>query len=286
MSRLFLRTLAATAARPVQRRAAAALVGGALTLYAIESDVLADAKSVMAGLRVDALERYTVQLDAAKPVVADDPNMVVDRATGVAHAIELRPASAPALALVGVGVRTVSFLYMKVYSAGFYVDDYTLKRLPSLPGWKGYTPAELQGPEAETLIQSMLDAPAAVAVNVIPVRNTDFAHLRDGLTRTLVGRMKMGRHRGEITPEDDARLTDAMQEFKAVFPGGSVPKGNSLTLVRAADGNLSVEYQGRVLGKVANQWIANNLIMAYFNTAAPISPPLRDSVAEGLAKYA
>lgn len=90
----------------------------------------------------------------------------VDPATNVAHPNVLTPASAPALALVGVGVRTVSFLRMKVYSAGFYVDDYTLKRLGSLPGWKGYTPAELQGPDAQALVQSVLDAPAACAVNI------------------------------------------------------------------------------------------------------------------------
>ncbi|TXT12203.1 uncharacterized protein COLE_02613 [Cutaneotrichosporon oleaginosum] len=194
---------------------------------------------------------------------------------------------------------------MKVYSAGFYVDDYTLKRLGGLPGWAGYTPAALQGPDAEALIQSVLDAPAACAVNVsesdqagsipllwcsalqlyVPVRNTDFGHLRDGLTRTLVGRQKMARHRGELTAEDDERLAGAMQQFKAIFPGGSVPKGKSLVLVRSADGHLHVEYEGRVLGKVADKWMADNLIKAYFNTAAPISPPLRDSVAEGFATY-
>ncbi|GMK59224.1 hypothetical protein CspeluHIS016_0702390 [Cutaneotrichosporon spelunceum] len=283
MSRLFLRSLAA-ATRPVQRRAAAALVGGAaVAFYSIDSDVLADAKSVIAGLRVDAVERYTVQLDAAPAAAAEDT--VVDAATGVAHANQLLPASAPALALVGVGVRTVSFVHMKVYSAGFYVDTYTLKRLPTLPGWKGYTAADLRGPEAEERVQAVLDTPAAVAVNVIPVRNTDFAHLRDGLTRTLVGRIKMGRHRGEVTPADEEVIADAMQQFKAVFPGGSVPKGKSLTLVRAGDGFLSVEYEGRVLGKVANEWVANNLIKAYFNAASPISPALRDSVAEGLEKY-
>jgi hypothetical protein len=59
---------------------------------------------------------------------------------------------------------------MKVYSAGFYVDDYTLKRLPSLPGWAGYEPAALQGPEAETMVQAVLDAPAACAVNVSECR--------------------------------------------------------------------------------------------------------------------
>lgn len=39
------------------------------------------------------------------------------------------------LTLVGVGVRKVSFLKVKVYSAGFYVDKSTLKTLSTVPGW-------------------------------------------------------------------------------------------------------------------------------------------------------
>ena len=39
------------------------------------------------------------------------------------------------LTLVGLGVRTVSFLSVRVYSAGFYVEDRTLKQLHHIPGW-------------------------------------------------------------------------------------------------------------------------------------------------------
>lgn len=82
------------------------------------------------------------------------------------HPLILKPASAPDLALVGLGVRTVSFLKMKVYSAGFYVDDYTLKRLKSLPIWGDYTPDALKSKRAEELIRAIFDAPGACAVRI------------------------------------------------------------------------------------------------------------------------
>lgn len=50
---------------------------------------------------------------------------IVDPATSIAFPTSLRvPTSlgAPALTLLGVGVRTVSFLGIKVYSVGFYAD--------------------------------------------------------------------------------------------------------------------------------------------------------------------
>ena len=41
----------------------------------------------------------------------------------------------PPLTLVGLGVRTVTFLRIKVYSAGFYLEDSQTKGLHHIPGW-------------------------------------------------------------------------------------------------------------------------------------------------------
>ena len=42
----------------------------------------------------------------------------------------------PLLSLVGLGVRTVSFLRVKVYSAGFYIEEGKAgQELHHIPGW-------------------------------------------------------------------------------------------------------------------------------------------------------
>jgi hypothetical protein len=50
----------------------------------------------------------------------------------------------PSLSLVGLGVRKVSFLRVKVYSVGFYLEDSLTDRLAGLPGWKVSPPVTTQ----------------------------------------------------------------------------------------------------------------------------------------------
>lgn len=182
----------------------------------------------------------------------------------------LYPASSPELTLVGMGVRTVSFLKMKVYSAGFYVDDISLRKLSRSPD-----------ASVDELVDRLLTAPAGIAVRIVPVRNTDFGHLRDGFTRTLLARQKEARRAGLLTPAEDEQVSEAITEFKGCFPSGSVPKGKELLLVRSPDGRIFVEYEGRVLGGTKEPWVGRNMIASYFSKN-PISEKLLEDVAKGL----
>jgi hypothetical protein len=64
--------------------------------------------------------------------------LIVDNATSIQFPQTLRPLalSNTALTLVGLGVRTVSFLRVKVYSAGFYLEESALGALSGQAGWK------------------------------------------------------------------------------------------------------------------------------------------------------
>ncbi len=69
----------------------------------------------------------------AQLVHADVP---VDPDTQIPFPIRLALASSsPTLSLVGLGVRKVSFLRVKVYSAGFYLEEGVQERLSDIPGW-------------------------------------------------------------------------------------------------------------------------------------------------------
>ena len=60
----------------------------------------------------------------------------VDPDTEVRFPITLPASSSfPSLHLVGLGVRKVSFLRVKVYSAGFYFEEGQIKGLHHVPGW-------------------------------------------------------------------------------------------------------------------------------------------------------
>ncbi|KAL7421407.1 Altered inheritance of mitochondria protein 18 mitochondrial [Cryptotrichosporon argae] len=250
----------------------------------------------------------------------------LDPDTSIQHPLVLAPGPGAGLELVGLGVRTVSFLRVKVYSAAFYAERAVLDALDSLEGFRvrpssadathalcsrdegwdesemrdgneaanssiqTYTPAHLltpptpDGPQmtGEALVRRLLYA-SAVAVRIVPVRSTDFAHLRDGFTRALLARQKLARARGELSEADDERLATSMQALKAAFPAGSVPKGKALLLV-SSNGSLQISYEGRTLGTVDDAWVACELVMAYFADKDVISPKLKDDVARGLAE--
>jgi hypothetical protein len=57
------------------------------------------------------------------------------------HPVTL-PLDAPtaSMTLVGLGVRTVSFLSVRVYSAGFYIEEEMIKSLHHIPGWNVSSP--------------------------------------------------------------------------------------------------------------------------------------------------
>lgn len=188
------------------------------------------------------------------------------------------------LSLVGLGVRTVSFLRVKVYSAAFYVEDRVLDTLAKLPGWSAFSAEQIGN---DTLISALLQASdCAIRIGTsglpysqliaVPVRGTDLAHLRDGWVRAIQARQKLARKSASITTEQDEDVTQAVQTLKALFPARSVPKGSALILERSKNGELRILVDGELLGTMRHEWMSRELFAAYFadeNTiSAKVSP--------------
>ncbi|RXK37137.1 hypothetical protein M231_05588 [Tremella mesenterica] len=223
------------------------------------------------------------------------PGFRVDSDSSIHFPLQLSLTTpSPPLSLVGVGVRKVSFLRIQVYSAGFYLDEKVANSLRSVKGWSTFTAQHLLTPpvpasedlesprlSGEGLVRTLLDSGATCAVRIVPVRNTDFGHLRDGFTRALTARQKLARKSGQLTDADEDRVAVSMHQFKTIFPAGSVPKGKSLVLYRSPSG-LTLEYEGRALGTVNDSWVGTEMMLAYFADKDVISPKLKEDVARGL----
>lgn len=149
---------------------------------------------------------------------------IVDPETDMPFApfLHLTTSTSP-LALIGLGVRKVSFLRVKVYSAGFYLDEAQCKALDQVSGWQvglffdilrpSLTPTQdftaqsllsqtKDSISGEALMDNLLSKPVACAVQIgkqhltpnswnctdvnklVPVRNTDFGVSR--LSRSKV----------------------------------------------------------------------------------------------------
>ncbi|OCF44917.1 hypothetical protein I317_01196 [Kwoniella heveanensis CBS 569] len=246
---------------------------------------------------------FLLHADSAHTDFRDDPKSKaafrVDPDTSLSFPLDLSPTLAtpsPPLSLVGLGVRKVSFLRVKVYSAGFYLDEQATQDLHHVEGWHNYTAQHLLTPptttpsdplgapqlSGEKLMENLFERPVAVAVRIVPNRNTDFGHLRDAFTRALTARQKLARSRGQLTEDDEQRITESIQTLKAFFPGQTVHKGKAVVLLRPREGGLIVEFEGKILGKLNDPWVGKQLMLTYFADKDVISDKLKEDVAKGL----
>ena len=171
---------------------------------------------------------------------------------------EGRPAALPAgmgaaqdedeYQLLGLGIRKVSLFRIQVYVVGLYVAKADMGKLQEelIKASVGSGASTLVQGEKEQLQKTLLDGQGSTkvwqevlkeggvrsAVRIVPTRNTNFSHLRDGWLRGIDLRAK-GR---EFEGED---FKAAVGQFKSMLGGrGSVAKGKVLLLGRGADGAL------------------------------------------------
>lgn len=82
------------------------------------------------------------------------------------------------LVLLASGVRTVSFLRVQVYVAALYVLERPFEDFMKGQGKAGAN----SGESLEQTMRQALEAGVPMVLKIVPVKNTDFAHLRDGFT--------------------------------------------------------------------------------------------------------
>ncbi|CAI7612652.1 unnamed protein product [Penicillium discolor] len=236
---------------------------------------------------------------------------------------DLAPSTGEEYQLLGLGIRTVSFLSIQVYVVGLYVAKSDITELqrrllrtaihPPTPGadadaaisGAGASAAtSLVSPERQQLKELLLDAERGdaawsaiikdngirTAFRIVPTRNTDFMHLRDGWVRGITARAqaKKAAEPGEF---QDESFGSSMNDFKAVFGAGkgkSVPKGQTLVLMRDAHGALDALFQPgankpvKWMGRVADERISRLVWLNYLAGKTVSSEGARTSIVEGL----
>jgi len=226
--------------------------------------------------------------------------------------------------LLGLGIRTVSFLSIQVYVVGLYVAKSDITELqqrlvhtaihpPSdndaaISGTGADAATSLVSPERVQLKELLLDAERGdaawtavlkedgirTAFRIVPTRNTDFMHLRDGWVRGITARAQQKKPLpGSTVPGEfqDAEFGTAINDFKAIFGGGqrkNVPKGQTLILLRNAHGALDALFQAdpdhslQWMGRVADERISRLVWLNYLAGKTVSSEGARKSIVDGL----
>ncbi|KAF2139657.1 uncharacterized protein K452DRAFT_360402 [Aplosporella prunicola CBS 121167] len=210
--------------------------------------------------------------------------------------------------LLGLGIRTVSFLSIQVYVVGIYVESSALPRLQAalikrvnptastlITGEKDQLRSSLMSPEESNAIwESLLKDDklrANMAIRIVPTRETNFPHLRDGLVRGITKRVQEASAiKSEGTDFSDEAFGEAMRDFKGLFNSrGKAPKGSILLLRRDSQGAVEMLFQGgkegkgplERLGHVQDERVSRMLWLLYLGGKNVSSEGARKSVVDG-----
>ena len=202
--------------------------------------------------------------------------------------------------LLGVGVRTVSFLGIEVYVVGMYVatDDIAkvqqalIKQIAEgasslVKGEKEELRRKLYDAEEGTRIWSRLlkETGCRTLVRIVPTKNTDFGHLRDAFVRVCQARAV-----GEKEEYGDEGFGEGVKTLKGLLNRGSVPKGKELLMARNEKGRLAVWYDdgkkgAQRLGHVDDERVSRALWLNYLAGKHPASEPARKSIVDGVMEF-
>lgn len=212
--------------------------------------------------------------------------------------------------LLGLGIRTVSFLRIQVYVVGLYVAKGDMGRLQEelVKAAVGSGASTLVQGEKENLRKTLLDGEGSTkvwsevlkeggvrsAVRIVPTRKTDFSHLREGWIRGI-------NLRGTGKEFEDEEFKIAVDQFKGMLGGrGSVGKGKVLLLSRGANGGALRAWveedtemvesksptrkggQMTLLGTIQDERISRLLWMVYLAGKNTASEDARRSVVDGV----
>lgn len=210
--------------------------------------------------------------------------------------------------LVGLGVRTVSFLSIRVYVVGYYVatadiaalQNKLVKRVDPIAtalvsGEKDELRSALLDPvQSEEIWNTLLQdgTPMRSAFRVVPVRDTDFPHLRDGFVRAIQAKAtRILNPEQSDTPVKTPEFGESVRQFRQLFNRGKVLKRKELLLLRGEGGRLSVVYDdgrsfGRqYLGSVDDERLSRVLWLNYLGGSSVASEPARRSIVDGIIGF-
>jgi len=215
--------------------------------------------------------------------------------------------------LLGLGIRKVSLFRIQVYVVGLYVAKGDMGRLQEelVKASVGSEASPLVQGENQELKKVLLDGEGSTriwtevlkqggvrsAVRVVPTRNTNFSHLRDGWIRGIDLRGKGEEFEGQA-------FQAAVGEFKGMLGGrGSVGKGKVLLLGRGTNGALRAWVEEEtpspgeeaskaaksgkmnLLGGVKDERISRLVWMGYLAGDNIASEEARVNIVEGLSTF-
>jgi len=183
---------------------------------------------------------------AAGPAAAqeDGDSVVRERNSGVSFPVELIvPGTETVHMITGTGIRTKTFLKVKVYAFGLYVDPAGART--ALADYTGMEGKELEKNDA--FFDTVLEQDFGMTLRLVMTRDVggeDMAEAFDGALRPRVQRAaaEMDMPGGEA----------ALDEFRGFFSVDEMTKESEIVFSCASDGTLRTSVKGEVQAEITS----------------------------------
>jgi hypothetical protein len=174
--------------------------------------------------------------------------------------------------LMGMGIRTKTFLKVKVYAFGLYVDPEGAAE--ALSAFAGKTPKDLE--KDDTFYDTILSQDFGMSLRLVMTRNVggdDMADAFDGALRprVLTAAAEMNMPGGE----------EALDQFREFFNVDEMTKESEIVFSCAADGTLRTSVKGEVQPTITSPALCWALFDVYLGDK-PISGDGKKRVIQGI----
>lgn len=219
---------------------------------------------------------------------------------------ELKSEEGKPFSLLGYGTRKVTFLKFKVYGLGIYIADEDIRKVPvvlDLRFLSSITDADpskshqenlaiaLKDPKmSEILINNLLDANIKFIVRIVPLRDTDFNHLRDGFVKSCVRNQLVKEQAPEQLDHGISEIRDIFKKYRS-----KCPKNHEFLVETDDQGKTTFIYKNYgkhpekqklkekvELGTVSEPIVSKALLLNYIAGSSPISEEARLKCVEKL----
>jgi hypothetical protein len=193
-----------------------------------------------------------------------------ESSTGIQFKDALSPAGAAgSLSLLGVGVRTKTFLKVKVYAAGLYADTSALKAV--LTPYRGKPAGDL-AKDAEVR-KLMLGDGFEKSIRLVMARDVDGEDMAEAFSESVEPRVA----------RQGAAAVRALATFKGYFKMDEVKEGSDLIFTWGKGGKLTTAIAGRTMGTIDSEPFCRALYEVFLGSGA-VSPALKSSVYKGVER--
>lgn len=210
---------------------------------------------------------------APAAVAQDMADSVMHNSTKRAYPVHLQAGATDQVhTLAGIGVRTKTFLNVKVYAVGLYIDADAAR--VGLADWAGMEPKKLE--KNKDMFRRILEMDMGMTLRLVMTRDVDGETMAEAFDKALAPRVEKA-----AAEMDMPGGSEALAQFRGYFGLDKVTDDSELVF-SCVDGTLYSTIKGEVAEAIESPALCWALFDVYIGEK-PISSGAKKNIGKGMA---